>query len=211
MQFSSSDHKNNNLRKSVFTKMSKTEDLLVSQLSSWFHRRVICILQLTKCNKTRLIFADVGSSSVILVQFNFSSSLTKSHFSVKEKKNPQHFLNKNEQSVLFIYSKCPNPYFLNEEEGIGRQGLHWCIWPEMSAGGSKLFYSPSIAGNDVPENRAGFKWAVPTLVATDAQPGACEKRKSYQRLWASGWKNHVYDSASRIRVLKSEFKLECHN
>lgn len=34
MQFSSSDHKNNNLRKSVFTKMSKTEDLLVSQLSS---------------------------------------------------------------------------------------------------------------------------------------------------------------------------------
>lgn len=82
MQFRSSDHKNNNLRKSVFTKTSKTEDLLVSQLSSRFHRRVICILQLTKCNKTRLIFADVGSSSVILVRFNFSSSLTKSHFSV---------------------------------------------------------------------------------------------------------------------------------
>lgn len=75
---------NNDLRKPVYTKMSKTEGMLVSQLSSLFYRRVSYIFQLTECNKTRLIFADAGPSSINLVGFNFSSSLTYSHFSMKK-------------------------------------------------------------------------------------------------------------------------------
>lgn len=74
----------NGLRKSVYTKMSKTEDVLVSQLSSLFYRWASYIFQLTECNKTRFVFADVGPSSIILVGFNFSSSLTNSHFSMKK-------------------------------------------------------------------------------------------------------------------------------
>lgn len=101
---------NNDLRKSVYTKMSKTEGMLVSQLSSLFYRRVSYIFQLTECNKTRLIFADVDPSSIILIGFNFSSSLTYSHFSMKK----LFFFYKSEEPVLFIYSKPPNLYFMRE-------------------------------------------------------------------------------------------------
>lgn len=101
---------NNDLRKSVYTKMSKTEGMSVSQLSSLFYRRVSYIFQLTECNKTRLIFADVDPSSIILIGFNFSSSLTYSHFSMKK----HFFFYKSEEPVLFIYSKPPNLYFMRE-------------------------------------------------------------------------------------------------
>lgn len=87
--------------------MPKTGDMLVSQLSSLFFRWMSYAFQLTECNKTGLVFADVGPSSIIPVGFNFSSSLTNSHFSMKKK-------NKNEELVLLIYSKPPNLYFLRE-------------------------------------------------------------------------------------------------
>lgn len=75
---------NNDLRKSLYTKMSKTEDTLVSQLNSLLYGWGSYVFQLTECNKTRLVFADVGSSSTILAGFSFSSNLTNSHFSMKK-------------------------------------------------------------------------------------------------------------------------------
>jgi len=100
---------NDDLRKSVYTEMSKPEGMLVFQLSSLFYRWVSYIFQLTECNKLRVIFADVGPSSVTLVAFNFSSSLTNSPFSMRK-----NIFYKNKEPVLFIYSKPPNLYFLRE-------------------------------------------------------------------------------------------------
>lgn len=65
--------------------MSQAEDTLVFQLSSLFYRPVSYISQLTESSKTRPAFADVGPSSIILVGFNFSSSLINSHFPMKKK------------------------------------------------------------------------------------------------------------------------------
>lgn len=95
---------NNDLRTTLPTKMPQAEETLVFQLSSLFYRCVSYIFQLTECSKTKPTFADVGPSSIILVGFNFRSSLINSHFPMKK-------YYKNEELVFFICSKPSNLYF----------------------------------------------------------------------------------------------------